>query len=383
MTEPPGVSFGTGGLRAKALCARARTTTKTTTDLRMNPPPSRHPPTRRNDTPELHLSPIPERVPHRRHRRRGRPLFALARNRGEHRGHRRHDVGRGAAQRLLVLDDEARRHAAVAESLVRHDAPQPGDVRRQAEDREIAQGAVEAGDAGIARLRVADELRQHRIERHADLASLPHAGVDAHARPGRLGVEADRPALRQKAVVGILGIDADLDRVAALAQLLLPPRQRLPAGDVDLRAHEVDADDLLGDGVLDLQARVHLEEVEVVFRRDDELARAGVAIVDAPRRRHRRLGHPLPQLVRVARRRRLLDDFLMPPLDRAVALEEVDDVAARVTEDLEFDVARLLDVLLEEEAIVAEGLHRLAPRRLDLRAKLAALADDLHPLPAP
>ena len=72
----------------------------------------------------------------------------------------------------------------------------------------------------------------------------------------------------------------------------------------------------------------------------------------------------------------------MPSLDRAVALEEVDDLAARVAEDLEFDVARLLDVLLEEEAIVAERLHGLAPRRLELRLQLAALADDLHPLPA-
>ena len=45
-------------------------------------------------------------------------------------------------------------------------------------------------------------------------------------------------------------------------------------------------------------------------------------------------------------------------------------------------MARLLDVFLEEEAIAAEGLHRLATGRLDLRAQLAALADDLHPFPA-
>ena len=134
--------------------------------------------------------------------------------------------------------------------------------------------------------------------------------------------------------------------------------------------------------MLDLQARVHLEEVELAVRRDDELDRAGVPVVDAARRRDRGLRHPLPQLVAVARRRRLLDDLLVPPLDRAVALEEVDDVAARVAEDLELDVPRLLDVALEEQAIVAERLHRLAPRRLDLRLQFAGGADDLHPLPA-
>src|SRR3954462_4358208 len=124
MAEPPGVSFGTGCFRAAALCARARTTTRTTIDLRMDPPSSlRHPPARRHDTPDLYLSPIPERVPdrgaagRRRAGRRGR-----RRDGSQHRGDGGDDVRRGTAPRLLVLDDEARRDAAVAEGLVRYDA---------------------------------------------------------------------------------------------------------------------------------------------------------------------------------------------------------------------------------------------------------------------
>jgi hypothetical protein len=38
--------------------------------------------------------------------------------------------------------------------------------------------------------------------------------------------------------------------------------QALALGDQDLRAHDVDAGDLLGHGVLDLHAGVHLDEVE-------------------------------------------------------------------------------------------------------------------------
>src|ERR1043166_2461867 len=121
-------------------------------------------------------------------------------------------------------------------------------------------------------------------------------------------------------------------------------------------------------------ALYHVEGVERCAGRDDDLDRAGVAVLDAARGRHRRLGHAPAQLLGVARRGRLLDDLLVPPLDRTVAFEEVHDLAARVAEDLELDVARLLDVLLEQQAVVAEGLHGLAARRLELRLPLARLA---------
>jgi hypothetical protein len=42
-------------------------------------------------------------------------------------------------------------------------------------------------------------------------------------------------------------------------------------------------------------------------------------------------------------------------LHGAVALAEVDDVAVRVAEDLELDVARALEVLLDVDGAVAEG----------------------------
>ena len=63
----------------------------------------------------------------------------------------------------------------------------------------------------------------------------------------------------------------------------------------------------------------------------------------------------------------------MPALQRAIALEEVDDVAVLVAEDLHFDVPRLLDVLLEVDAAVLErglGLgSRLVERRESVRPR--------------
>ena len=51
----------------------------------------------------------------------------------------------------------------------------------------------------------------------------------------------------------------------------------------------------------------------------------------------------------------------MPALDRALALPEVDDVAVGVAQHLDLDVPGLLDELLEEDAVVAEGGLGLGP----------------------
>ena len=55
------------------------------------------------------------------------------------------------------------------------------------------------------------------------------------------------------------------------------------------------------------------------------------------------------------RRRRLLDDLLVAALDRAFALAQIDDVAMLVAQHLDFDVARIDDEFLDEDAVIAEG----------------------------
>ena len=60
----------------------------------------------------------------------------------------------------------------------------------------------------------------------------------------------------------VLGVDAHLDRVRRAAGGDVVERQRLAGREPHHPLDEVDAGDLLGDAVLDLQARVDLEEVE-------------------------------------------------------------------------------------------------------------------------
>jgi hypothetical protein len=74
--------------------------------------------------------------------------------------------------------------------------------------------------------------------------------------------------------------------------------------------------------------------------------------------------------------------FLVAALHRAVALEQVHAVALRVGEDLDFDVARLGDVFLDQHVLVAEAGNRLALAGGERSGKSSLLFDQAHALAA-
>ena len=66
---------------------------------------------------------------------------------------------------------------------------------------------------------------------------------------------------------------------AALHDVVPAERQRLARGDADLLLDQVDAGDHFGHRMLDLNAGVHFDEVEVAVLIDDELDRRRVGVV--------------------------------------------------------------------------------------------------------
>src|SRR5205823_6227969 len=128
--------------------------------------------------------------------------------------------------------------------------------------------------------------------------------------------------------------DAALDRVPVQAHVLLPQRQRLARGDQHLLADQVEARDELRHGVLDLDARVHLQEEVLAVAREQALDRAGALVADRARRVDGDRADALTQRAVDGGRRRLLDELLMTALDRAVAFAQVDDVAVRIRQYL-------------------------------------------------
>ena len=122
--------------------------------------------------------------------------------------------------------------------------------------------------------------------------------------------------------------------------------QRRAGGDPQLPFHKVEAGYHLGHRMLDLEPGVHFQEVEAAVAVDQELHRAGAPVVDRPRRFYCSRAHGIAQLARQPGRWRLLDDFLVAALDRAVALEKMDTVAVAIGEHLDLDMARPIKELL-------------------------------------
>src|SRR4051812_44163143 len=118
---------------------------------------------------------------------------------------------------------------------------------------------------------------------------------------------------------------------------------------------DVDAGRHLGHGVLDLDARVHFDEVELPVL-VQELERADAAVADLPAR----LGATIPDerdlLGGNAWRRRLLDHLLVAALQRAVAAAQPQSAAVTVGDDLDLDMAGMRQELLDVDRRVAEGV---------------------------
>ena len=112
-----------------------------------------------------------------------------------------------------------------------------------------------------------DELGDQRVEIDRDLRAFDDAGIDPHRRLaglalGRRPVAVEAPDRRQEFAIGILGIEPRLDRPAVERDVVLRDRELLAGRDPDHLLDQVDTGDQLGHRMLDLQPRVHLEEIE-------------------------------------------------------------------------------------------------------------------------
>src|SRR6266566_9118233 len=243
-------------------------------------------------------------------------------------------------------------------------------------DRILERGA-EPPARFLARSPKTDYLGEQRIVERAHRLARAQPMIDAHARARRRPPGQNGAAAGQEVFVGVFRVEPRLDRVTLEANLVLG-RQRLARGDPQLPGDEIEPGDRLGDRMLDLQPRVHLEKIELFGGVEQELDGSGAAVADRTRGGDRGFGDLAPQLGGDRRRRRLLDHLLVPALDRAIAFAQMDDVALRVREDLDLDMAGVRDRLLENELVRPERVARLGAGGGERRRQRAGLADEAH-----
>ena len=246
-----------------------------------------------------------------------------------------------------------------AEVLVGQQGLQECEVRGDAPHPELRQRTLGPAHRIEERATPTGDLDQQRVEVGRDLRPRETApSVEPDAGAARLTVGDDAAGVGSEVVGRILGGDTALQREAAGRERALIDAevgQVLASRDPELGLDEVDVGDFLGDGVLDLDAGVHLDEDVPSRRVDEELDRSGVDVADV-------IGEPLRVVGQCVAQGRIeaggggdLDHLLESPLHRAVTLEEVNDVALRVAEYLHLDVAHVGQGLFEEHGRVTEG----------------------------
>ena len=218
--------------------------------------------------------------------RRPRPVRPVHRRLGEVGEDPGAAVGPAAGvEQVRALVDEARGDPAGPEVGVVEHRGQERQVRRDAPDAELGDGPAGPADGVGEGVAVAGELDQHRVEVRADLGGDVRAAVEPDTRAARRPVGADHAGVRAEAVGRVLGGDPALQRGAVQLDVVLPKvhlGQRHPGRDPQLGDHQVAAGDLFGDGVLDLDARVHLDEHVLAALIQQELDRPGVDVADVP-----------------------------------------------------------------------------------------------------
>ena len=165
--------------------------------------------------------------------------------------------------------------------------------------------------------------------------------------------------------------------MAVPADVLLAEVELLARCHADLPCHQVESGDQLGHRVLDLEAGVHLEEIELALL-EEEFDRPGVVVATGLADLDGGLAHGSADVVREGRRRALLDQLLVASLRRAVPLAQPQRRPVHVAEHLHFDVARPCQVPLEVDLGPSEVGLRLPGRRLHGLRRLARRRDDLH-----
>ena len=169
--------------------------------------------------------------------------------------------------------------------------------RCHARNVQFAKCPKHAPDGGVTVGAPHDQLADEVVVELADLVAGLKARVKAHAEAVGCTQRRDATGRRQEGPTGrVLGVDADLDCMAADLHVVLGERQRLAGGDAQLLLNQVKPGHQLGHRVLHLEAGVHLQvpELAVLIQ---ELHGAGVGVVTALCHLHGCLAHGCTHLV--------------------------------------------------------------------------------------
>src|SRR5690606_1764481 len=241
---------------------------------------------------------------------------------------------------------------------------------------QLVQGVAHAHQGFVPAGAVGDQLADQRIVVRWYLVATVQVRIHPHTiATGRM--EEGHGARARQEAVRVLGVDPALDGVATDDHVFLLDAQRLASADANLFLDDVDAGDHFRNRMLHLDTGVHLDEEELaVFI--EELEGAGAAVTQIDTGLYATgldLGAGL--LVDTGGRC-FLDDLLVPALQGAVTVAQVDGVALAVGQYLHFHVPRVGQELFQVDHGVAEGRARFGAGQADRLDQVFFLVHHAH-----
>ena len=286
------------------------------------------------------------------------------------------------SEELRSVIDKGRPAVSADEGGVSKKGSEERNVGLDTANPELDEGAKHLPPDNLIGGSVARALDEHRVVVGGnDCASETVTSVKTDSVATSRAVDFELASVGREALGRIFrgdttldGETADGDTILGQAELL----ERCASGDLDLGGNNIDAGDLFGDGVLDLDSGVDLNEVVPVLLVDQELCGTGVAVVDRPGELDGIGQDGVAGLDWEILCGSKLDHFLVTSLNRAVTLVQVDHVAVAVTEELDFNVLGLVEEALDEDGAVAKGRLGFGSGALEGILELFLRADNTH-----
>ena len=300
---------------------------------------------------------------------------------------RRTITPRREVKQLRVLVNETSRVLARAELRMSEKRLQKNQVRRHAANAKLAQRAGHP----VYALRLARRPRRHLLKQRVIMtrhhrARIRRAAVKTNAETRRAAIRRDASVVGNELVERVLGRDAALQRMTVQTNLVLRRHAGLAGNaeasarrDLYLRLHNVNARHLLGDRMLNLNARIDLNEIKLAAVGVlEKLGGAGVFVARVPRKTQRERRQCFARNIGKIRRRRALNNFLIATLHGTVAFKQVKQGAVFVAEQLDFHMARALNEALKVDRAVAEGCGGFAASGGDAFGEFGGGVDASH-----
>src|SRR5210317_758968 len=261
---------------------------------------------------------------------------------------------------------------------------QEADIRLNADDLELFKGLCESPESPWTIMIPDNQLGDHRIIIKADLVPLTNAAINADIcaflRLAQVPQQTDR---RQEVPYRIFSIDTNFNGMAIYGQVFLGERQTFAGSDTQLPLDHVLSGHHLGDGMFNLQASVHLHEIEATICIKQELYSPCTDVTNRLGGIHSSSPHQAAQMLIQPGGGGLFNDLLMPTLDRAVPFKEVYDIALIISKDLNFNVTWSFEIFLQQDVIIAESRGSFALGPFEGFDKFICLANHAHTFPSP